>query len=170
MRNLRYISLVFCIVFFFNSFAQKGDKENCLAIVGFFSNLTFVKNITVNLYDGSTIIDSAKANSNGDFGFMLNRNKQYSIRISAKNYYPRLIMINTALPEKVSATPLFIFEFEIGLLKEVKDVDDFYMDFPIAMIDYDTKIKAFGYRKKYTGAMQKESRKVEAQFKVRKSK
>lgn len=148
---------------------KAANKESCLALVGFFSNPIIIKNIKVELFDGPAVVDSAFIKSTGDFGFVLSRNKQYAVRISAPGYYSRLIMINTALADNINTTPLFIFEFEIELLRETKGVDDYYMDFPIALIAYDPKIEMFGYRKKYTANMQRESRKVENKFLVRKA-
>lgn len=167
---MRVIFLIFCFAFVLHAGAQKNDnKENCLAVVGFFFNSVLIKNISVYLYEGANIVDSAKVNSNKDFGFVLDRNKQYSICIIARGYYQRLIAINTDLPDNINTIPLFIFEFEIELMREAKGVDDYYMDFPIAIIAFDPKTETFGYRKKYTTMMQKESRKVQAQFRVRKS-
>lgn len=170
MKKLHVTFLVFCFAFVLHAGAQKNDnKENCLATVGFFTNTVLIKNIRVYLYNGSDIVDSAKVNSNKDFGFVLDRNKRYTICINAPDFYQRLITINTDLPEHVNTIPLFIFEFEIELIPEIKGVDDYYMDFPIAIIEFDPKTETFGYRKKYTSMMQRESRKVQAQFRVRKS-
>ena len=163
--------LVFVLCYFFNvcSNAKETPSENCLAIVGTFSNLVHIKDVFVYLYNDSVIIDSAKVNSTKDFGFMLECNKQYSLHILAGGYYSRLIKINTIVPANVNTSPVFIFEFEVELLKVTKGVDDFFMDFPIALISYEAKIEKFTFSKKYTDFIQKELKKIESQFKVRKS-
>jgi hypothetical protein len=148
----------------------KGDKDDCLAMVGYFANPEIKKDIFVRLYDGSTVVDSASVNPLRDFGFILKRNKHYSVQISTPLYYNRFFTINTELSETVKTPPLFIFEFEITLIHEMKGVDDFFLDFPIASISYDRKIKKFSFNQKYTDSMQKEVKKAEGQFKIRKSK
>ncbi len=118
---------------------------------------------------GSTLIDSAKTNSTKDFGFILKRNKRYSLHIASPGYYSRLLIVNTDLPDNVTSDPLFIFEFDLLFIKEMKGVDDFYLDFPIATISYDQKSKNFTFSRKYTESMQNEVRKAEIDFKIHKS-
>jgi len=150
--------------------APRDTKDDCLAVIGFFNNTKYIKKITAYLYEGSTIIDSAIVNSMKDFGFILKKNKEYSIKIMSKGYYPRLISVNTKIPDDVSTVPIFVFEFEITLLPETKGVDDYFTDFPIALIDFNTKTEKFNYNKKYTENIQKELDKVEGQIRERKPK
>lgn len=168
MKQLCIILALTCIFATPKAKAQEVDSEACLAIVGYFYNTTVVRNITAYLFDGGVIVDSAKTISTKDFGFVLKRNKRYSLLIKAPGYYSRLIILNSSLPNDINSFPLFVFEFDIELLKVVKGQDDYYMDFPIALVEYDPKIEKFGYSKKYTLLMQKEMRKAEGQFRIHK--
>ncbi|MCC6690730.1 MAG: hypothetical protein IT235_04285 [Bacteroidia bacterium] len=148
----------------------KTSKNDCLAMVGYFANPELKKSVRVKLYDGNKIIDSLSVNPLMDFGFVLKRNKKYSIQVSSPNYYNRFFLINTALSDSVSTPPLFVFEFEITLLRQMAGVDDFLLDFPIAKIAYIPSIGKFSFNEKYTNNMQKEIKRAEGEFKIRKSK
>jgi len=174
VKKISICILFFCLLISFDSFSQKkavkrDTKDDCLAVIGFFYNKTLINKINVYLYEGLTIIDSIKTTSMKDFGFVLKKNKEYSIKIASKGYYPRLISINTTLSDDVNTLPVFIFEFDIELLPMMKGMDDYFTDFPIAKVEYDTKIEKFGYSKKYTASIQKELNKVQEQIKIRKS-
>ncbi len=146
-----------------NSKARISDKDACLAIVGYFDKLPAVKAVKVELFLGSELIDSVKTKTNRDFRFVLLRNKRYSLHITAPGYYSRFLTINTDLADNINTNPLFVFEFDLQLIQEMQGVDDFYLDFPIASISFDQKLKAFNFSKKYTEAMQKEVKKAETQ-------
>jgi hypothetical protein len=177
MNKVSVLYALLCFNLITSGFAQKKssekaniDKESCLALVGYFSNSITIKNITIHLFMGSVLIDSAKINSTRDFGFILKRNKRYSLHITTPGYYSRLIIVNSDLSDKVKTDPPFVFEFDILLIKEMPGSDDFYLDFPIASISYDQKIKKFNFSRKYTEYMEKEVSKAEAEFKIHKPK
>ena len=172
MKKASIYLFIFTFILSINTFAQKKkvekiDPNDCLATIGMFYNKVQIPKLFAYLYDGPTIVDSVKLNSNKEFGFILKKNKEYSIKIVAKGYYPRLISFNTKMPDDVSTSPLFLFEFDIILIPVVKGVDDYFTDFPIAIVDWDDKSQKFNYNKKYTATIQKELDKVIDQFKVR---
>ncbi len=174
MKKIAICLFILNSLFSLDSFAQKKKKQrdatdDCLAIIGFFYNQNQIRNINAYLYEGPNIIDSTKVNSMKDFGFILKKNKEYSLKIVAKGYYPRLISFDTRLPDDVSIVPVFVFEFDIILIPEIKGVDDYFTDFPIALVEFEPKTQKFNYNKKYTAKIQKELDKVKDQFKVRKS-
>jgi hypothetical protein len=84
------------------------------------------------------------------FKFKLEANKNYTIEISKTGFVTRSVAISTAIPASVSLEQVFKYEFEIELLKEKKGVDDFYLDFPVALISYDKKHEVFNYSTSYT--------------------
>lgn len=171
--NIVVISVIICLTGI-NSHAQitknkKEDTEKCLVITGFFSNTALIKDVRVYLYANGVKIDSAITTSHKDWGFTLNRDKMYSVQIIRNGYYHRLVTINTALPEDVNPKPYFVFEFEIELMKEMKGVDDFFLDFPIAHVSYNKALEVFSFSQKYTAKIQQEVKKAQMQFKMRKS-
>ena len=46
--------------------------------------------------------------------------------------------------------PFITFEFEVDLFKEKKNVDDYYLDFPVAIIKFNEATEVFEYDTKYT--------------------
>lgn len=89
-------------------------------------------------------------NENRFFSFNLERNQDYTIEVSKPGYVSRKISISTHLPAEVKLSPVFYFEFEIDLFKEKIGMDDYYLDFPVALVSYDKKRDVFDIQHKYT--------------------
>lgn len=135
--------------------AQKINNTDCLEVVGLaLTDGNPVDGVTVRLYQENeememTEITSVVYHEHG-FKFTLQRNLYYTIEISKSNYVTRTIGISTKLPSDVVANPIFRFEFDVALFKEKKNVNDYYLDFPVALIDYDVKKEVFVSHGKYT--------------------
>lgn len=85
------------------------------------------------------------------FSFNLNKNTYYTVEVSKPGYVTRSIGISTSLPDNVIIGDVkFTFEFELELFKEKKNVDDYYLDFPVALIKYNETNEVFEYDTKYT--------------------
>lgn len=84
------------------------------------------------------------------FKFSLLPNKQYTIEVSKQGYVTRSIHISTKIPAYVDLVQAFRYEFDLQLFKEKKGVDDYYLDFPIALISYDSLKAVFDYSRNYT--------------------
>jgi hypothetical protein len=85
-----------------------------------------------------------------DFFFNLVKNSYYTIEISKPGYISRMISISTKLPPGVKVDPIFEYEIELEMHKERQVADDYYLDFPIALIDYDPVKDVFVSHGKYT--------------------
>ena len=148
----------------------KKDTAHCLLIGGSFPSLTGkIKNIQVFLYLENDIVDSTNIDSSKDFSYPLEQNKHYCLKIIAGGYIIRYITIDTSLPYGVKSNPMFVFEFTMELKKEMKGVDDYYLDFPIAHINYNAKSDKFDYSHRYTAFMQGKVKKTENEFRLKKS-
>lgn len=153
-----------------NTLILKRDTLHCLVIGGSLPCLTEkIKNIHIYLYLESDKIDSVVIDSSSDFSFPLLRNKKYCIQIIASGYIGRYITIDTTLPKEVKSYPQFGFEFTMELKKAMTGVDDYYLDFPIAHINYNPKTDKFDYSHKYTAFMQSKLKKTESEFRFKKS-
>ena len=84
------------------------------------------------------------------FLFSLDANEYYTIEVSKPGYVTRSIGVSTALPKNVSMKQMFKYEFEVSLFKEQQGIDDYYLDFPVALISYDSKHDVFDNNNKYT--------------------
>jgi hypothetical protein len=80
------------------------------------------------------------------------RNKHYTIEISKKGYYSKLVSISTVLPKDIEFDDEFVYEYDLQLelVKQKKGADTYYMDFPAALISYDFASDKFDYSRKYT--------------------
>jgi hypothetical protein len=84
------------------------------------------------------------------FLFNLEADEYYTIEITKPGYVKRLIGISTQLPANVSYKQIFHHEFEVTLLKEKAGLDDYYLDFPVALIRYDKTRDVFDNSYVYT--------------------
>ncbi len=155
---MRFFLIIFFLSLFTNATAQPAvnDTADCLAVVGTFNNKKNVKNVWAYLFLENRVIDSVETFTKKGFSFVLKPNRKYSILISKKGYFNRLVSISTVLPPGVVPIPVFIFGFKCELLKQNNKLDDYWLDFPIAQVAYDSTTKIFEYDKKYTQTIKTE--------------
>jgi hypothetical protein len=86
------------------------------------------------------------------FSFNLLGNAYYSVEVSKPGYVTRLVSVSTFLPDDILVIrgDKFTFMFEVELFKDRKDVDDYYLDFPVALIHYNKDIDDFENNPNYT--------------------
>ena len=84
------------------------------------------------------------------FSFTLEINKYYTIEISKPGFVKRSVVISTFMPSDISVKPIFEYWFQVELFKEKKDVDDYYLDFPVALIGYNRTAGVFDNNHSYT--------------------
>lgn len=137
--------------------AQQIDTSICLQVIGIAVHKTLpLDGVTIILYKENEELVWEEITSipyhDHSFSFNLQRNSHYSIEISKEGYFSRLVSIDTRLPEyvQVGSNNRFIFEFEVDFVKKVKMKDDFYADFPIAIISYNVSTGVFENHDDYT--------------------
>jgi len=137
------------------------SSNECISIIGIAVNEKNepIEGVEIKLYKENEELEWAEVTTvayhDHNFKFVLDVNQYYTIEISKPGYLKRLVAVSTNLPSNVSITPLFIFEFDIVLSKEKKGTDDYYHDFPIAIISYDLKSEVFENNNKYTDHIKK---------------
>jgi hypothetical protein len=162
---MKKITVRFSIIFFLAIqstfvYAQKKNAKLtdsiCLQVIG----LATEKNIPI---DGA-IVKLYKENEEmqweeitsvvyheHSFLFDLNKNSYYTVEVSKSGYVTRSVGISTTIPnDLVIGDVKFTFEFEVELFKEKKGMDDYYLDFPVALIKFNNAIGKFEYDSKYT--------------------
>ena len=139
-----------------NTSLLKNDTSVCLQVIG----IAMEKNIPIN----GVIVKLYKENEEliweeitsveyheHSFSFNLNRNCYYTVEISKSGYVTRSVGISTKLPDNIKTDEVkFTFEFEVELFKEKKDVNDYYLDFPVALLNFNELTEVFEYDSKYT--------------------
>lgn len=161
MKTYRKLLISFAILIFSHAMGhtskQKGnDTSIVLQVIG----LAIEKDVPI---DGA-IVKLYKENEElqweeitnvvyheHSFSFNLNRNAYYTVEVSKPGYTSRSVGISTTLPDNIIIGGVkFIFEFEVELFKEKKNIDDYYLDFPVALIKYNETTQVFEYDSKYT--------------------
>ncbi|HEX8516378.1 MAG TPA: hypothetical protein VF868_09285 [Bacteroidia bacterium] len=84
------------------------------------------------------------------FQFKLEVNSHYTIEISKPGFITRLVSISTIIPPHVSLEQIFKYEFDVQLLSSEEKLNDYYIDFPVALISYDSKRDVFDNNYTYT--------------------
>lgn len=114
------------------------------------------KGVTVKLYCGNEEVMSIDSTEFSKVYFTLKRDMNYTVEISKEGYVPRLVSISTFVPKNIPLRPLFRFEFEVEMLKEVKGHDNIFVDFPVALVSFNRSKDCFEYSKKYTTRIKQE--------------
>ena len=134
------------------------DPEVCLEVSGKLSPEKKVTEgtYTIKLIQDNKVIDQIMVNGKDKFKFNLKRNMMYTIKIEKEGFLPRLVSVSTQLPQNTKKSNLYRFHFDIELFSETFskyfDADD--VDFPIALISFDSNKKVFNYDKNYTKKIQ----------------
>ena len=103
----------------------------------------------------NTVIDSLMVNNRKGFTFELRKNAYYTIKISREGYLPKLVSVDTHLPESRYNKGYYKFEFTTDLFKEGKMYSDAF-EFPITIVSYNRKNREFDYNEKYTSNIKAE--------------
>ena len=120
----------------------KDDTTICLQIIGIAIEKDIpIDGVVVKLYKENEELHWEEITSvvyhEHSFSFNLNRNTYYTVEVSKNGYVTRSVGISTSLPDNVIIGGVkFTFEFELELFKEKKNVDDYYLNFPVALIKY----------------------------------
>lgn len=137
----------------------KNDSSACLEIDGVIVNAASgdQNTCTIELICSNTVIETVVLKEGKKrFKFTLNKNNEYSIRISRKGYITKLVGVDTHMPGDPSE--LYGFSFETKLLEESgsEKLNKEYPDVPIALIYFDHRKDCFQHNKIYTSKIKKE--------------
>lgn len=171
MKTTAYfkISFIFFFILLLNcsyySFAQDKKQANdsliCLEISGKvkLKNNAFDNKIKIELIHYNTVIESITVKQDKKFKFYLAKNAYYTVRISKEGYIPKLITVCTILKKFSPEDSYYRFQFDTELLPSLATeiLDAEVLEFPIAIISFDEKLKAFFINESYTSNIKKES-------------
>jgi hypothetical protein len=119
-----------------------------------------VKEMDVRLYEENVLLTEIPSSAGPKVFFTLKENSNYLIMYSRSGFVTRMVSVDTHIPEDVKPSPLFTFDFELELLPLNTALDAFYLDFPVAIIQYDPDIQKFGYNRKYTSSLKTDTREL----------
>lgn len=157
-RTLTFFSLFFLS---FGAIAQEmkvksADTTTCLKVMGMaIEENKPIDGIQITLYKENEALEwdeiTSIKNHEHRFVFQLQKNSYYTIEVSKDGYVKRLVGISTILPDDVSLNgKKYVFDFEVSMFKEKEVVNDYYLDFPVALIAFDDATMNFEDNAKYT--------------------
>lgn len=95
-----------------------------------------------------------------------------TVEISAEGFHTKRFMFDSNVPSDLKAVPKYEFDIDIFKETEIDGVNPSLLDFPVGLVSYHKKKKAFIRNKHYTKRMKKaylklwaESQEVERQSK-----
>jgi len=110
----------------------------------------------IQLYLRGKIVDSVFTADSKVFDFTLLRNEMYTIRITKKDHVSKLVIVNTEFPSEITDVLQFSFKTDLLSEKEAKDLNKDALDFPAAIIHFESKHELFVYNERYTRAIKDE--------------
>jgi hypothetical protein len=151
MKTLTNLFLIGGLIVFSSFTANKNKTDAstvCLEVIGIAVDETNkpIDGAEIKLYKENEELEWIEITSviyhEHSFVFNLEANQYYTIEISKNGFVSRSVAISTNLPAGVSYSPMFHYEFEVSLFKK-KDANDYYLDFPVALISYNSKKDVF---------------------------
>lgn len=140
-----------------NKKASKINTPNCVEVTARpLINGEPISGVSIVLYCGNEEVMRIDSTEKNKTEFTLKRDQYYTVEIKRPGYAPRLVGIYTNIPSAVPLKPLFRYEFEVEMIPQVQSVDDFYLDFPVALVSFNKKNEAFEPNKKYSKVLKKE--------------
>src|ERR1700757_113082 len=171
-KNLFAIILCFVIILGYGNTPDKhfatvieGDKNKkaapdtagYLEVIGKFdySVRNFTGFYNVKLILDNTVIATQTLSVKKGFGFILEKDKYYTIKIEKKGYISRIFSVSTIVNGKLDARNTYLFSFETSLLHEDLGAlfEDDNIDFPFALISYNKNCDCFEHSKEYTASL-----------------
>ena len=165
MKTTIYNSILLIAIGIFcskNSIAGNQTKTDtvksstCLEVLGIALNVYKepINGVEVRLYKENEEMEWAEITSviyhEHSFIFKLDANEYYTIEISKPGFVTRTLGISTKVPSTLSLKQMFRYEFQVELFQKKEGVDDYYLDFPVALISYDKKNDVFDNNNAYT--------------------
>lgn len=164
MKTRSFNSILFILFFTFvtvlhsqNNAMADADSLVCLRIEGKIMRHGKRSPCLVELYRSGMCVDSMRLPSRiKRFGFELNLRSSYTIRLSSAGYVSKLICITT--DSAPSSQGIYRFKFTTVLMDtcQGKKLNPDALDFPVALIYFDTKAQNFDYAREYTRRIKQE--------------
>lgn len=122
-----------------------------------------VESAMIKLYQNNLIVDKQSTKKNGKFRFILFSNNEYMIEINKPGCVPERVYISTENSGNLADKYYFEFAVDLMKLKEFEGVDVSNLDFPTAIIKYDSKADEYVHDKLYSKSVRADLRKMKEQ-------
>ncbi len=151
----RYTLVVaFLMLFKVDVIAGSLDSLELKGVI--FNNKSRVKDVVVNIYDHNKLFKRIEVKASNRFITNLPLNTILTIEITAPNFHAKRFVMDTTVPNKLKKSKLkYDFDIDIFSEEELANVNTSFLDFPVGVVSFDWKRKAFHRNKKYTNRMKK---------------
>ncbi|MEQ8908319.1 MAG: hypothetical protein RIC95_03945 [Vicingaceae bacterium] len=154
---MKRLGLCVLFSFLFLCNASASNKKDSILLKGsVYNNTDHVKDATIEIYDGNTLIKKIDVRSSNRFRTYLPANKLLTIEIDAPDFHEKRFAFDSHLPEGLVKSPVYEFDMDIFKEEELKGVNVSILDFPVGLVYYDEKKNKFIHNKSYTKKMKKE--------------
>ncbi|MGZ4033915.1 MAG: hypothetical protein ACXVPU_13740 [Bacteroidia bacterium] len=102
-----------------------------------------------------------------NFVFKLEANSFYTIEISKPGFVKRSVSISTVIPDNTKLKTVLEYGFDVTLIEEKKEMDDYYLDFPVALVSYNSKTGSFENHNAYTKHIKGKIKEEEEQAEIK---
>jgi hypothetical protein len=162
---LTKLALVFAFVFgSLASFAQEVAKTQCVRLkVKPTVDHKVTEGVTMRLYKNEQEVTRIDSTDEKQETFVLDKDAYYTVEISYPGREMRRVGLSTALPPDVSPWPMFRYEMTVELPATSPVKNDFYQDFPVALIEYDPNKDKFDYSKRYTAHIKQKMNEIKVE-------
>jgi hypothetical protein len=109
-----------------------------------------VTGATVKLYRGTEEVFRIDTTQSKETVLYLDRNESYTIEMSAPGRVPRKVAVNTTMPQDFPVDQKFSSVMKIEMQDRMALADDYYVDFPVAIVKFDRDAVKFTHISDYT--------------------
>ncbi|PJB15165.1 MAG: hypothetical protein CO118_04770 [Flavobacteriales bacterium CG_4_9_14_3_um_filter_32_8] len=169
MRRIKFfVALVFSIVFFVGatSIAILKEKTSSLEIKGYiFQSDVKIDNALVKLYQNNKIVQLVNTKKGNKFQFILFSGMMYMVEVEKAGFITEKIQISTKVNTEFYGK--YLYEFKVDLMNEnkFKGVDISNLDFPTALIKYNTDEGEYMHDEAYSKYVSAELKKLKEEAK-----
>ena len=148
------LSLILISFIFFTTPSFGGEKDS-LYTIEVDGKVMIPKNdpsrtYKIELLCHNTVVDSGMIVDNESFLLKVKKDSWYTIRIIKEGYFPMVVSIDTRLPENDMDTHKFHFDTELIVENYTSIQDQDAIDFPIAIVSFNSKNDTFSPIKEYS--------------------
>lgn len=166
MRKIIYI------VFFLLALTQSAKTQQ---LIGYVEVNGIIKdgirplyNTNIEIYANNTLLKVSQSDITGNFSFILELNRQYSIKFTKEFYVSKFIEFNTFVRE--NELGIWLFPFTVELFPKIDNIDFSFLDNePIGKISYNKQYGEFEHDIVYTEKMHEKIKAVLENFNSKRS-
>lgn len=162
MKQAVRTSLFLGVIILFSAFSNMMSvNPSVLDVSGYvLEDDKKVEGAMVQLYQDNLIVDKLSTKKNGRFRFMLFSNSEYMIEIKKTNCVPERVYLSTKNSGNLADKYYFEFVVDLMKLKEFEGVDVSNLDFPTAVINYDSDADEYVHDKMYSKSVRADLRRM----------